>query len=86
MERCLAILNLNICLVYLDDVIVFGSTFEETLKQLEIVLKRLGGFGLNLKASKCKGLPHRVLIPWSYSLLAGHCPDADKIKALQEWL
>ena len=30
MERCLAGLNLKICLVYLDDVIVFGSTFEET--------------------------------------------------------
>ena len=53
MERCLAGLNLKICLVYIDDIIVFGSTFGEILKQLEIVLKCLGGFGLKLKASKC---------------------------------
>ena len=34
MERCLVGLNLIICLVYLqDDIIVFSSTFEETLKQ-----------------------------------------------------
>lgn len=54
MERCLSILNLKICLVYLDDVIVFGSTFKETLERLQTVLKRLGDFGLKLKASKCK--------------------------------
>ena len=54
MARCLAGLNLKVCLVYLDDIIVFGSTFEETLKWLEIVLKRLSDFGLRLKAPKCK--------------------------------
>ena len=57
MERCLTGLNLKVCLVYLDDVIVFGSAFEETLRQVEIVLKRLGDFGLKLKA-----LPHRFII------------------------
>ena len=34
LERCLGGLNLKICLVYLDDVIVFGSTFKETLEDL----------------------------------------------------
>ena len=33
---------------------MFGNTFEETLKRLEIVLKCPGDFGLKLKASKCK--------------------------------
>lgn len=47
-------LNLKICLVYLDDVIVFGSTFKEMLGRLEVLLKHLGDFGLKQKASKCK--------------------------------
>ncbi len=86
MERCLAGLNLKICLVYLDDVIVFGSTFEETLRRLEIVLKHLGDFGLKLKASKCK-LFHTELSYLGHIVSAlGVSPDPDKIKALQEWL
>ena len=83
MERCLAGLNLKICLVYLDDIIVFGSTFEETLRQLRIVLKRLGDFGLKLKASKCK-LFHTELSYLGHIVYAlGVSPDPDKIKALQ---
>ena len=54
MERCLSMLNLKICLIYLDDVIVFGSTFKETLERLQTVLKRLSDFGLKLKESNCK--------------------------------
>ena len=44
MERCLVGLNLRICLVYLDDIIVFGRSFEEVLERLETMLKRLGYF------------------------------------------
>ena len=54
MKWCLSELNLKICLVYLDEVIVSGSTFKEILERLQTVLKRLSDFGLKLKASKCK--------------------------------
>ena len=33
MKGCLSVLNLKICLVYLDDVVVSGSTFKETLER-----------------------------------------------------
>ena len=86
MERYLAGLSLKICLVYLDGVIVFGNTFEATLKRLEIVLRRLGDFGLRLKASKCK-LFHTELSYLGHIVSQlGISPDPDKIKALQEWL
>ncbi len=29
------------CLLYLDDVIIYGSTFEETLANLKLVMGRL---------------------------------------------
>ena len=84
MERCQAGLDLKICLVYLDDVIMFGSTFHETLRRLEIVLKGLGDFGLKLKASKCK-LFHIELAYLGHTVSAlGVSLDPDKIKALQE--
>ena len=41
------------CLVYLDDVIVFGRTFEDHLRNLGLVLARLRTVGLKAKPSKC---------------------------------
>ena len=44
----------RICLAYLDDVIVYDSTFEEHLRSVELVLQALGRAGLRLKPSKCE--------------------------------
>ena len=41
------------CLVYLDDVIVYGKTLQECLERLETVLQRLRNYGLKLKTTKC---------------------------------
>lgn len=53
METVLAGLNYKICLVYIDDIIVFERTFEETLNNLEQVFGKLENAGLKLKAKKC---------------------------------
>ena len=53
METILDGLNYNICEVYLDDVIVYSTTFEEHVKNLQTVLQRMQEHGLKLKASKC---------------------------------
>ena len=37
MERCIGDLNLRDCLIYLDDIIIFLSTFEENLERLQAV-------------------------------------------------
>ena len=39
------------CLVYLDDVVVFGKSFEEHLKNMELVFARIREAGLKLKPS-----------------------------------
>ena len=53
MEDCLGDLNMNWCIVYLDDVIVFSKTPEEHLERLEAVFQKLSAAGLKLKPSKC---------------------------------
>ena len=46
-------LNLTYCIIYLDDVIVYGHMEEEHLERLRIVLERFCEFNLKLKPSKC---------------------------------
>jgi hypothetical protein len=41
------------CEVYLDDVIVFGSSWEELLKNLSLVLERLRSGNIRLNLEKC---------------------------------
>ncbi|XP_067687022.1 uncharacterized protein [Haliotis asinina] len=51
MEQCLEGLHLKICLIYLDDLIIFSKTYEEHIHRLEMVFKRLQECGLRKSAS-----------------------------------
>ena len=53
MELVLRGLRWERCLVYLDDVIVFGKTFEQALENLEEVFSRFQSANLKLKPRKC---------------------------------
>jgi len=60
MDMILAGVKWQICLVYLDDVIVFSGSPEEHLQHVEEVLTLLGNTGVTLKASKCHFFPEEV--------------------------
>ena len=53
MDRILSGLHWEMCLFYLDDIIVFSSTCEEHLARLRQVFERLRHANLNLGAEKC---------------------------------
>ena len=53
MERVLEGLQWEICLVYIDDIIIFSKTVEDHLTQLDIVFSGLKSAGLKLKPKKC---------------------------------
>ena len=53
MEMVLNGLQWNICLVYLDDIIVLGRSFDDMMANLKSVFKRLSSAGLKIKAKKC---------------------------------
>ena len=52
-SRVLQGLQWSICLVYLDDIISFGSTFGDALDNLTLIFERLHSYGLQLKSTKC---------------------------------
>ena len=47
-------LNLRDCLIYLDDIVIVSSTFEEHIDRLQAVFKRMQEHHLKLKPSKCE--------------------------------
>ena len=53
MQNTLGELNLTYCVIYLDDVIVFGHMEEEHPECLHMVFERFQEFNLKLKPSKC---------------------------------
>ena len=53
MDRVLQGLRWSRCLIYLDDIISFGTTFEDSLDNLILIFERLRSYGLQLKSSKC---------------------------------
>ena len=67
MELVLSGLCWEICLIYLDDVIVFGRNWDEHLQRLRQVLSRLQEAHLKLHPGKCQ-FSQICVVPWSYYL------------------
>ena len=53
-------MNLRDCLIYLDDIVVFSTTFQEHIERLEAVFRRLQMNNLKLKESKCEFFKREV--------------------------
>jgi hypothetical protein len=60
MEESWGDLNLRICFIYLDDVIIFSQTYEEHLDHLQQVFDRLRHTGFKLSPKKCAFFKRRV--------------------------
>src|SRR5262249_53863141 len=70
-------------LVYLDDIIIYSSTFEDHLQHLNEVFQRLRSAELVAKLSKCEFCcPELVFLGHTVSA-RGVAPDPSKISAIQ---
>lgn len=85
MERVLDGLQWRTALVYIDDVIVFGGTFEEELERLEEVLQRLRKANLKLSPKKCSLFQHEVPFLGHVVSRDGVRTDPQKVAVVKKW-
>ena len=85
MEKVLAGLTWQICLVYLDDVIVYSETVLEHIDRLEVIFQKLKKAGLTLKPKKCNLFRKQVPFLGHVVSAEGVSTDPEKIEAIKEW-
>ena len=85
MQNTLGKLNLTYCVIYLDDVIVFGRTEEEHLEHLCMVFERFWEFNLKLKPSKCSFFQSEIMYLAHHVSQRGILPSQENVRAVQEF-
>ena len=85
MDCVLSNLNYKDCLVYLDDVIVFGETPEEHTQRLDWLLQRFIDAGLKLNLEKCHFLQQQVEYLGHIISSEGLAPSPSKVKAVLDY-
>jgi hypothetical protein len=78
-------LNFEVCLVYLDDIVVFSADLDQHLVRLRQVLERLKNAGLKLKPSKCEVMRRSVEFLGHIVSEAGIGPHPKKISDVLDW-
>ena len=86
MQECLGGLNMKICVISLDDLIVFSDSFEKHLERSDIVLTKLQQCNLKLSPEKCSSLQERVNFLGHVVSQDGIETDPDKIDKIRNWL
>uniref|UniRef100_A0A8C5QC51 Gypsy retrotransposon integrase-like protein 1 n=1 Tax=Leptobrachium leishanense TaxID=445787 RepID=A0A8C5QC51_9ANUR len=85
MEKTLGDMSPRECLVYLDDIIVFGRTPEEHENRLLKVIDRLQNEGLKLSLDKCKFAQTSVTYVGHIVSAEGVATDQAKVEVVVNW-
>ena len=85
MEAVLAGLARDVCVVYLDDILVMGTTFSEHIVNLAKVPTRLHEAGLRLKPAKCFFAREEVEFLGHIVSAKGVVANPMKVKAVQNY-
>ena len=85
MDNCLGDLNMNWCIVYLDDIIIFSQDAASHIERLEAVFKKLAKAGLKLKPSKCEFFKKRIKYLGHIVSEEGVSTEPQKVEAVLNW-
>ena len=85
METVLAGLVRKCCMVYIDDILIVGETFEEHLQNLCKVLDRLCDANLKLKPKKCRFAEREVCYLGYRVSEYGLSTDPEKTETVKEF-
>ena len=84
-ETVLSGLQCDICLIYLNDIVVLAKSFSQMLQNLETVFQRLSSAGLKRKAKKCHVFSEQVKFLGHIISQEGIATDPKKIEVVKEW-
>ena len=84
-NRALSSLVDSICVVYLNDILIYSSTREEHLRHVREVFTRLRCFGLYANAGKCKFLMPEVDFLGFIVGRKGIRMDPERVKTIENW-
>jgi hypothetical protein len=85
MDLVLGGLKWSCALVYLDDIIVYSSSFEDHLHHLELALQQIEQSGLTLKIDKCHFCKTHLKYLGHIVSKEGIRPDPAKLNAVREY-
>lgn len=77
--------NWLMCLVYLDDVLIFAKNFDEHMRRLKIVFQKIKDSGIKLSPLKCNLFQKEVQYLGHLITESGIKTDPSKISAIKEW-
>ena len=84
-ENVLADILYSRSLVYLDDVLVLGKSFDNHCTSLDMVLSRLYDAGIRLKLKKCKFFTNETNYLGHIISDKGIKPNPEKTRAIEQW-
>ncbi|KAI4904404.1 hypothetical protein NFI96_007328 [Prochilodus magdalenae] len=85
MEKVLADIPRQECLVYLDDLLVHGSSFEAALMSLQRVLQKISEAGLKLHPDKCCFMRKELEFLGHKIGGEGISTMEEKVRAVKDW-
>jgi hypothetical protein len=75
----------KICLVYMDDIIIFSTSLQEHIQSISKILSSLDKFNLKIQLDKSEFLCKEVAFLGHIVTPEGVKPNPSKIKAIQDW-
>src|SRR5271157_5017157 len=85
MDLMLSGLNWDVCLAFIDDIIVMSNSFEQQLERLTLVFDRIRAANLKLSPKKCHLFLKEVKFLGSIVTADGIKPDPEKIDKVRNW-
>ena len=85
MELILQGLQWSTCLVYIDDIIVYGVDFDQHIQRVDEVLERISKAGLKFKPEKCNLLQTEVVFLGHVVSSQGVKPDPTNVVKITDW-
>jgi transposase InsO family protein len=77
--------NWEKCLIYLDDVLIFGRSADEHLERLKAILQRIREAGLKLSPKKCFFMQKQVEYLGHIVSAQGIKTDSKKVEKVKTW-